>query len=541
MADNTTATVTKPQLPTSGALRGEIATVMSVDGMRATLNAGPSVDGLFAAQFYGLMSVLPNPDKVLRDANLFDSVLDDLTSDGHIFSLIQLRQSAVKDFEWEIDGNGAPEPFVQLVRDLFMMYDWELFVDTCTDSELYGRQPIELSWATDGPLWIPAAFEAKPREWFSFNSAGEMIFHAKDAKADSPGVVVKRFNRVTTREQYDAQNGMQWKFLCPRNKPSVKNPYGEAVLSRCWWNNFFKKEGKKFWGQFIEFFGMPSVSGEYPAAWTTDTAQDHTDDINAFVTSLRQMIAGRAIAGPQGSNVKVTAPVSQSNSDIFHSWLQDARYEITLTLLGHESITNATPGLGGSGNGNTAVEVASWVAKTGKKKVEQTANEIIRFIAEVNGYDVKALPRLRLYQEEDVDKALADRDKVLFDMGVRFTPEYYKRAYNLAESDFVVDNGTQTAAPANFSAASELQAGQESVDKIVQRHIDDAATNSEVMQSMLATVADFVDGSTSHNEALAAIRKAFPKLDAQQLESQLFDIIGSSRLAGYLSDKLGAE
>src|SRR5574343_88395 len=533
----------KNTMPSVGSLQGEIATVMSVDAMRSSLSSGGG-DGMFAAQFFGLMSVLPNPDKVLRDANLFDGVLEDLATDGHIFSLIQLRQSAVKDFEWEIDANGANDAFVQLVRNMFVGWDWDLFVDSCTDSELYGRQPIEIIWDTTTPTWMPVHFEAKPREWFSFNSLGDLIFHSKDSK-DNVGTIVKRFNPLLTRAEYDAQGGMQWRFVCPRNKPTVTNPYGQAVLSRCWWNNFFKKEGKKFWGQIIEFFGMPTVSGEYPALWSTDTASDHTAEINQFVSSLRSMVSGRAIGGPQGSNIKVTNAVNQSNSDIYHAWLADARYEITLTLLGHESITNATPGLGGAGNGSTAIEVATWVAKTGKKKVEQTANEIVRFIAEVNGFDLAALPKLRLYQEEDVDKNLADRDKVLFDMGVRFTPEYIKRAYNLEDGDFTVQ-ATASPAPAqsgapgaSFSAGYGLESGQQIADELIQQHIDDSSTNSDIMKGMLATVADFVDGASSQKEAMAAVQKAFPKLDATQLEDQLFDIIGSARLAGYLSEKLG--
>ena len=46
------------------------------------------------------------------------------------------------------------------------------------------------------------------------------------------------------------------------------------------------------------------------------------------------------------------------------------------------------------------------------------------------------LPRIKLNKKEAVVEESAERDKILSEIGVKFTKEYFKKRYNLAEGDF---------------------------------------------------------------------------------------------------------
>ena len=45
-------------------------------------------------------------------------------------------------------------------------------------------------------------------------------------------------------------------------------------------------------------------------------------------------------------------------------------------------------------------------------------------------------PRVKLNKKESVVPQSAERDKILKDMGVQFSKEYFKKRYNLNEGDF---------------------------------------------------------------------------------------------------------
>lgn len=50
-------------------------------------------------------------------------------------------------------------------------------------------------------------------------------------------------------------------------------------------------------------------------------------------------------------------------------------------------------------------------------------------------------PSFELFRESDVDKVLAERDKILHDSGLKFTKAYFMKAYGFSEDDIELDNG----------------------------------------------------------------------------------------------------
>ena len=55
---------------------------------------------------------------------------------------------------------------------------------------------------------------------------------------------------------------------------SYTDPYGESILSRCYWSVFFKKDTIKFWSTFTEKYGMPYLWGQTDIGSTVDNKED---------------------------------------------------------------------------------------------------------------------------------------------------------------------------------------------------------------------------------------------------------------------------
>lgn len=51
-------------------------------------------------------------------------------------------------------------------------------------------------------------------------------------------------------------------------------------------------------------------------------------------------------------------------------------------------------------------------------------------------YGLDIGPRIKLTKKESVIEETVQRDKTLYDMGIRFSEEYYMKRYNLSEKDF---------------------------------------------------------------------------------------------------------
>ena len=63
-------------------------------------------------------------------------------------------------------------------------------------------------------------------------------------------------------------------------------------------------------------------------------------------------------------------------------------------------------------------------------------NELICFLYELNFGKDEPKPVFMLYEQKEVQKDRAERDKTLAGTGVKFKKEYYTREYDLRDEDF---------------------------------------------------------------------------------------------------------
>jgi hypothetical protein len=82
----------------------------------------------------------------------------------------------------------------------------------------------------------------------------------------------------------------------------------------------------------------------------------------------------------------------------------------------------------------------SYLGVSDKKLVERALNTLIEYYVKIN-FGEACLPKIKLNKKEAVVEESAERDKMLKDMGVHFTKEYFMKRYNLSEGDFsIIEN-----------------------------------------------------------------------------------------------------
>jgi phage gp29-like protein len=487
-------TGTSKATPKASALRTEIAT-------RAR-----SIDFSFFGGF------LPNPDPVLKKMGKDQLVYEEILGDGHLTGIIGQRSAGVKSLKWDIDRGKAKSQAANLIYERFQKLDMDRMIREILEANYRGYQPMEVMWGfPEGVEYIlPLDVIGKPAEWFQFGDKNEL-----------------RFRTLTNIQGEELPPR---KFLLPRRNPSYKNPYGEALLSKCYWPAVFKRSGLKFWVTFTEKYGIPFAVGKMPRS----QPQEEYDKLKE---RLDEMVQDATAALPDDTTVELLeAKGSSTNAEAFQMLVAWADAEMSKAIIGHGAGADSTPGkLGGEDN---AESVKEYLVLEDQRLVESTLNQLIRWIYEVN-FGAGEPPVFVLYEEKDVDKDLAERDKSLSDQGVELSQEYYEREYGFQPGDIVrVKKPEPAAAPLMPGKKKPGPAFAERAADVDQAALDAFADNLSpaVLQAQAAgflkPIIDMVESKTSYDDILASLADTFREMDTKALIKMLGRAV-------YVSESLG--
>ena len=464
-----------------------------------------------AGNYQSLLEVMPNPDIVLRKKGLNIKVYRDLLADGHVGACVDSRKAGVTSLLWELKGDENSKSY-QIINELFKNLDIHSLIEDILNAPLYGYQPIEIMWEQIDGCFLPKKLIAKPQEWFCFDSNNEFRLKVKGGKS----IVIP-----------------ENKFLLPRNKPSYINPYGEAILSRTFWNVVFKKNGYKCWVKFIEKYGTPSI-------WGTVPRNASEQEQNDLLATLENMVQDAVAVITEGTQIEIKEASGKSDtSNVFDSFTDRCDQNNSKSILG-QTLTTQMEGSGSYAASQTHQEVRQDIVDSDKRLVEATFNCLIRMIDKFN-FNSPMVPEFKMYKEEDVDTALAERDKTLTDQGVRFTKTYYKKAYGFADDDLdVVDitntnNINNTSNFADGSDSTEIKTNDDiqiQLDKFID-NISDDELQSQFNETLKPIISIFKETNNAQ-DALEKLQGIYSDMSSQELEKQLTKIIFVSECIGRL-------
>ena len=389
--------------------------------------------------YYSLaMSYLPDPDIVLKKQGKDMKVYKELLCDSHVFACVQSRKAGVLSLEWEINRGLDKDETAEKVIETIKKLDIYKFINDILDATLFGFQPIEIIWGRVDNLVLPIELKAKPSEWFCFDDENQLKFR--------------------TKEHYFGEELPLKKFLCPQTNPSYENPYGERTLSRVFWPVTFKKGGLKFWVIFTEKYGIPHLIGKHPRG----ASEEETDRLAGL---LEQMVQDAIAVIPDDSSVEIQEANKSSSAEIFEKLMDKMNAEISKAILG-QTLTTEIGSTGSYAASNTHFAVRQDIIDADKKMVEKTINKLIQWIYEIN-FSNKDIPVFEMFEVEDIDLGLAQRDKILSETGVKFTKDYFIKNYGLEEEDFDIREDIIPATPqfSQFKEEPEPE-GQVQVDDL---------------------------------------------------------------------------
>ena len=350
---------------------------------------------------------LTNPDPILKAQGKDITVYRDLRSSALVGGNLRRRKASVLSLERGLTRGDAPSNVERFITDWFADLDLDRIIRELLDAPLFGYQPIELMWQPLGLHQVPQDLLGKPAEWFFYDKDNALRFRAKDAGQDG--------------EQCDPR-----RFIVARQDATYANPYGFPDLSMCFWPATFMKGGLKFWVQFTEKYGSPWVIGKHPRGATDGETE-------LLLNSLEAMVQDAVAAIPDDASVQIIEAAGKAGSaEVYRQLLEYCRSEINVAMLGQNQTTEKDSN---HASATAGAEVTKDIRDGDAAIVATALNACIRQVVDINfGTDVVA-PLYALWQQEEIDKSLAQRDKALTDSGVKFTNAYWQRTYNLQDGD----------------------------------------------------------------------------------------------------------
>ena len=442
-----------------------------------------------ALNFYSLANILPDPDIVLKKQGKDIRIYKELLCDPHVFACTQSRKAGVLSLDWEINRGLDKDQNAEDVENLLKKIDIQKLMSDILDATQFGYQPLEIMWKRDKSGHImPERIVAKPPEWFCFDDDNNLKFR--------------------TKENYYGEIVPNKKFLLAQNNPTYNNPYGDRTLSRVFWNVTFKKGGLKFWVVFTEKYGMPHLIGKHPRGSTKE-------ETNSLADMLEDMVQDAIAVIPDDSSIEIQEASKSSSAEIYEKLIDKMNTEISKAILG-QTLTTEIGSTGSYAASNTHMQVRQDIVDSDKKLVEGVINQLIQWIYEINFANAE-VPVFELYEPEDVDLTLAQRDKILSDTGVKFTKEYFIKNYGLEEEDFDIREEIIPVSP-NFKEFKEeeekLVPGQAQIENLF-KFITEGDLNKQA-QSMLSPLIKLFESCENYEEA-------FELLTDKNLHSKQFE------------------
>ena len=452
-----------------------------------------------AWDFSEYVGLLPDPDPILAKRGDGAEILESLTSDGHLLSVIQSRKLGTlkREIKWNPGAEDGEKPSSQaeqlckdFVADLKGINLYNL-ISSLLDAPFYGMTPVEIFWEPGEHLKIKD-LQAKPGRWFGFDDTNK-----------------PRFRSIEKEEEGEE---LPWgKFVFARHFPTYDNPYGLRLLSRCFWPVTFKKGGLKFWVTFTEKYGMPFLLGKFSKGALKE-------DQDAMLTSLQKMVRDAVAVVPEGNTVEMLGGSGKTGgSYLAFERLKSAMDSEVSKVIQGQTLTTEASDKGTHALGKTHENILSVFQESDQQLVKTTLEEIAAIYAKVNTSDVLP-PKCTYFEEEDPQKDFADRDKILSETGqFRLTKSYYIRRYGFQEDDIEMvepgdeqDAGTQEHSEKqpgdNKQFTPEQQALEDLVDrgqavvdfseneKLILQVIQEAGSYEEAMENILALYPDLTDG-----------------------------------------------
>ena len=463
--------------------------------------------------------------------------------DGQVKTVRETREANVKGLKMKIVQDESTEDVVKFCEENFKRLKGEAFQDDfismCLKANDYGMGPIEVSWAVENGKALVSALTDIPARYFKFDDKFNLRFLSK-------------------ANPFVGEPVKPRKILLPRNNPSFDNPYGEALLSLCYWPVLFKRNATKWWNRLTEKYGFPWV-----------LAKQHSDpgtqEIIDYVANLAAMMQDGVAAVPKDDEVELMDTGAKANPDMFEGLLKYNDAVIAKIYLG-QALTTDLGDYGSRAASETGKDIIGDRTRMDQRMIENIGSTLLTWMTELNFGNVKP-PKMVLEDPIGINLEQAQRDNILYGTGWDFTKDYMIRTYNFKEGDIQKRQqqeigprpkeeedeekskkdfaqggiiGATGAIPAFLNSDETVQQktimnrfkealftrarfkDQRGIDAAVEA-LTASKDTAKMSRELLAPIQKIVNNSDSYDEALANLSKAWKDMDPSDLEETLMN------------------
>ena len=328
--------------------------------------------------------------------------------DPHVYAGVQQRKGQIQQMGWELQ---VPENYAHKKEILLFLNElsFEEVISEILNCVLFGYSVLEITWKKEGSRYVPAAITEKPSDWFRFDEKRELVY-------------LEDFNNVKQLPDF--------KFLVAKHKGTYEFPYGEKIVKKIYKYVKQKEIGVEMWQKLVERYGMPSLVGRYAVGATEDEKSEFLESLQTMVEdNITVMSADETFEFPESAKYNV--------GEVFEKMLHFYNLEISKAILTVTLTTEITQ-VGSYKTAQIHKEMLEYLGLADKKIVETVIDQLIEWYVLLNYGKEDITPKLNFVVKEKIIESTIERDKILKEIGVKFTAEYFKKRYNLTEEDFVL-------------------------------------------------------------------------------------------------------
>lgn len=475
--------------------------------------------------FLRVMSVLPNPDAILRRLGRSEDVYSRIMLDAHVMGDLRSIRSDLLSYESRIvPGGDSPDDIraFELCERVFNRppapgWRWQDMHWYNYGAILKGYAVPEVIWGAELGGFIPQQIIPRAQRRFMFTPGHELRLLTRDAPAE--GVAVD-----------------DMKFLLARHMPDPDNPYGLSVLSACFWPWTFKHAGLRFFAKFAEKYGLPWAIAEYEA---TGTSADTTKR-NEVLDQLANMVEDALAAVPSGTKVELIE--SKSSGAAIHERLVMVCNKEMSKALTTQAMVAELDGAGARAASQTAQDRQAQTGESDRELVAEPWCELCRWIT-VRNFPNAQPPRFEYFNEAEARKDWAE----VFDTSRKYLNIPASFAHDrlqipLADDGDDILPAGDSQPPSLFSSPKNKQqfalTGLPELDAV--SNVLDAIKPEELQGQAEEIIKPIFSFITEHgDDALDRLGEVYTQLTFEQLSTLVARVIFCGEIWGRVSDQVG--
>lgn len=473
--------------------------------------------------FASALTILPNPDAILRKLGRGQDVYDAIEYDAHVMGEIRTIRAGLLAWEWRLQPGGEDANDVaayELCRQVFdrrpaRNIRWSDAVWNAGRAVFHGYGIHEVVWERQDRFLVPHRVVDRPQRRFQFDQEN-------------------RLRLLTRSNMMPGEELGEYKWLLTRHMPSHDNPYGVAVFSSCFWPWTFKHSGYRYFTKFLERYGIPSPVGKYPRGTPTDK-------INELVDQLGKMIEDAVSAIPDDSSVELLEHKGGQHS-VHGAFLNLCNRELSKALTS-QTLATEVQDQGSRATAQVGREREEAGQESDREMVQATWQELCDWITELN-YPGAQPPVWEFYEESEVSQTTAETiGKIVEYAPLRRSEVYDRLQFTPPEDDDdVIFRGGQRQrpgpgaglfnAPCRECGHVHLHAAGDDADPL-DALTDQADTEAaQIFQRMAQPIRDLMDEVDDLEEFRDRLADLYPQISDDELAAHLANFSLVAQLKG---------